>query len=119
MIVIPAAETQFVRGFVVAFGDEGEATHLYAAVALRKILHLGDVMLPAGKARRAGIMRHQTANTLVPVPDVRVFEHLLTHFAVGREAFYQTVRITSVQCPAVGRDQVLQAKAVFDRYVHS
>ena len=68
----------------------------------------------AGEARGVGVVRHQPADALVALPDVGVLEDLLAHHAVFGEAGDQRLRVTGVERPRVGGDQVLQAEAVLD-----
>src|SRR5690606_7382855 len=115
VVVVPAGEAQGVGWLAFALGDESEAAHLDAAVVLRGVLDLGHVMLAAGEARRAGVVGHQAADSLVAFPDVGVFADLRAHPAVFGEAGDQSCRIAGVERPGVVGDQVLQAQPVLDR----
>ena len=66
------------------------------------------------EARGIGVVVHQAADALVAFPDVGVFEDFLAHHAIFGEAGDEAVGIAGVERPAVGGDQVLQGKAVFD-----
>src|SRR5690606_16932643 len=48
MVIIPAGKAQQIRRFTFAFGDKGKAFNLHAAIILREIFYLRDVVLAAG-----------------------------------------------------------------------
>jgi hypothetical protein len=114
-VLIPAGEAQGIWRFVMAFGDEGEAAHADAAIVARLILHLGGVVLAAGKSGRVGIMPQQRTNAGMALPDVRLLEHFLHHARVGGETGHQRIGIAGVERPAIRRQQVLQTRAILQR----
>src|SRR4051812_12495949 len=76
-VFVLSREAKEVRRLPFAFGDEREPAQPDGVAIARKELHLGNVVLPTGEARRIEIMTGEPADAVVAGPDIGVFENLL------------------------------------------
>ncbi len=72
-------------------------------------------MLAPREAGGVEVVAREAADAVVAFPDVGVLEDLLLHQAVGGEHRDQALDVAGVERPGVGRQQVIEGEAIFDR----